>query len=208
MSIKIGIFDFFSYTIPGTLYLGLLWYTDQVFLNGQHTSCLSRFTDNIIFISILLVLSYLTGLLLNRIVYSVWWKPFSKNLNELAFKNLTIKYETVRVLIKLNPSHYYLYRVCVSLGNNELSEKIDRYDALAVLLMNTSFVLFLFSMANLIFFLLCGLKIESLFSTLIILLTSFLAIIEAKRQRTWALKLVYNYMITQKYILNRNIKKA
>jgi len=172
MSITIGFYDFFSYTVPGLLYL----YTINKFLeiiNFPYVS-LEDISLDIWFAIIGVVLSYIVGALLDTFAYR-WYLLFHKNkVEQRVIDNFKKYYPDLKVDFAIHDRR--LAFSFIRHNNLELAENIDKFKALSIMLQNISFGLLLFSVVQIIKLILGGYSDFVLVSMLITLIFSYVAI--------------------------------
>jgi hypothetical protein len=138
MSITLGIYDVFSYAIPGILYLFTfnealkllrLPYVDVAQLdNGSHLILLG-------------LLSYLVGHLFDHISHHIWYRRFYPGKSEIrAFSSFK---STSGVQPDFNPNEWSILLSVIRHNNIEVCNAIDKNKATSIMLRNVSFALFL-----------------------------------------------------------------
>lgn len=141
MSITIGIYDFFSYTIPGMIYLVVAYATLNLFLPINVD--LHEVSDAIIWGSIflLVLLSFLVGHLFDFISHRLWYRLFYRsNSQARSYEKFT---KITGVKASFNPHEWTVLLGVIRHNDLQLSDAIDRNKATSIMLRNISFALFL-----------------------------------------------------------------
>lgn len=141
MSITIGIYDFFSYTVPGTVYL-LVAYSALNLVRPTNVD-LSKFSDAAIWGSLILLVffSFLMGHIFDSISHRAWYRLFYRGgSQERAYDQFT---KIVGVKVFFNPHQWSILLAAIRHNNAQLAEAIDRNKATSIMLRNISFALFL-----------------------------------------------------------------
>jgi len=141
MSITIGIYDFFSYTVPGMIYLVVAYATLNLF--RPITVDLHGVSDAIIWGSIILLvlLSFLVGHLFDFISHRLWYRLFYRgNSQARAYEKFT---KITGVKAAFNPREWTVLLGVIRHNNLQLSDAIDRNKATSIMLRNISYALFL-----------------------------------------------------------------
>jgi hypothetical protein len=190
--IKLGIYDFFAYTVPGVFYLFTTAYFCIAF--GVVTIDLQALL-NLSFIQILLVagLAYVTGFILDRIA-RLWDRLFRpKNLAQvvldefkLTHRELDFKFEGADWPILLA----YLRRHDVG-GTAE----IERFNVTHIMLRNVSLNLLALSLIQIVQYFRTNFYIWYLVSFLVLLVLSILAAQQAARFNRWFYSANYEAII-------------
>ena len=96
MQLQIGIYDFFSITIPGGLFLGVLVYA---FIPNSDVIHFVK-TVNFTMVIILAILSYIVGHIISYISKVLWgWFGRHKKLREEAFTKVLAEHPEIEALI-------------------------------------------------------------------------------------------------------------
>lgn len=150
MSITIGVYDFFAYTIPGLLYLYILHESGKVLLKTPNVFALQ--IDPLALILLIAVAAYATGFFFDTLVGRPWhnlwcrfWYPgrsAEEALRKLAkhFSKLGIHFE---------PGDWEILFAVLRLRQPSLARSIDKFEADSVMFRNVSFGLFLLALFQL-----------------------------------------------------------
>jgi hypothetical protein len=172
MSITIGFYDFFSYTVPGILYL--YTFNQLLGLIKFPQLCVGEFRLDIGTVLLGLVLSYVAGSLLDTFAYR-WYLLFHKfKVEQKVIDNLKKSLPDLKIDFTVHDRR--LIFSFIKHNNLELAEYIDKFKALSIMLQNISFGLFLFSIVQIINLLLSGFSTVVLAAMLAALIFSYVAI--------------------------------
>ena len=139
MSIRIGIYDFFAYTIPGGLLLLLLFYGMDSFGVAGIWEKLNALTTPQIFL--LVVGAYLVGFIFNPFAtkWSSWFE--SRNFEQDILDR--IKKRNPALPVDIEAKDWAIWFASIRRENLELALEIDRYMAVAKMLRGVSLFLVL-----------------------------------------------------------------
>jgi len=141
VSIKLGVYDFFSYTLPGTIYLFIIIYL----FSDRNLDYIKFLFDNSNFTLLLIfgLFAYLLGIMMHPLCLMIWNRLFMRaNLKEQALKNFRSSYGYEDFFEGRHNS------VCIArirLNNVESADRIDKHSANRIMLINLSFGLALAS---------------------------------------------------------------
>ena len=184
MSIRIGLYDFFAYTLPGVFYLLIVAFGLVIFgfvkIDFQSLSNLSLF-------SFLLFLGggYLVGLLLDPLAYR-WGRLFQKRTRDarkLAFE--TFHNDHPWVTLNFKSGDWGILLRTIKSRSSEAAIDIEQHNVASIMLRNISFGLALIAGLYLLFFFV----VSNSFWNLLLAGTSFglsyTAIRRSKVRRHW-----------------------
>src|SRR3989304_1987727 len=132
MSITIGIYDFFSYTVPGMIYLLAAYATLNLFRPININ--LRGVSDAIVWGSIILLvlLSFLVGHLFDFISHRLWYRLFYRgNSQARAYDKFT---KITGVKTSFNPYQWTVLLGVIRHNDLQLSDAIDRNKATSIML--------------------------------------------------------------------------
>jgi len=177
MSLSLGIYDVFSYIIPGSIYL-------FVFLHLTHWARNFITSPIQLWHGILLVaLSYLLGILLDPIAVFMWYRFFtSKNLHLNELEN--IKKNNPNLEITFSEKQWAVL-MSHSMLHYQNDSHIDRYATLKIMLRNVSFGLVILSGVYLILFFINHYSLINISICIASLLLSIIAGREAQKFDHW-----------------------
>lgn len=203
MNIKLSVHDFFSNTIPGLFYISIVIYFNKMILHNNYPITISNF--NIYIVAIILIIAFVLGLIMDRVVNICWWNLFTKSIREKVLQEIKLRYFDLE--IKLSVSHYLLYKRYINNNNQEYYEIIDRYDANATLLKDISFSSLLFAIIELIYIFLNGFDIYHFSIFLIAIFFTVISLLEAIKYRKWAIINVFDFVISSNLSFNKLVFK-
>ena len=147
MSIKINLYDFFAYTVPGSLYLIATFYFCLIFgvLNLDWQLIRETIKDQSL---LLIILSYLAGFTFDPIS-RYWYRRFAPlGLEKIMFDVFRVAHPDINV--KFTPSDWNILHAFIRRQNIEEYSEIEKFNANKVMLRNTSFSLLLMSILTLL----------------------------------------------------------
>lgn len=180
MNIKISVYDFFAYTIPGSLLLFSVPYTLIIFDFVPRDVLL--FSPSPIQVIIILGSAYVVGLLFEPIG-KFWYGRFRpKNHSEVVLAELKKRYPSYDI-------HFHGHEWTVLLAyirreNPEVASEIERVNATNIMLRNISFVLIVLAVIELVRFAL-GLNLLHLIISLFLIIFSVISGREAVKFAQW-----------------------
>ena len=156
MSLQIGIYEFFAYTIPGIIYLFL---TGYFLIVGYRIQTVSYTIENIPLPLFLLglVFAYVVGLLVDPIAKKVWYNKFFRpksGLPKLTESVDVIYGEFVAeygIRTMIHPKYWYPVLIWLHKENPETAASFERFNASRILLRNVSFALVILAISQIIF---------------------------------------------------------
>jgi hypothetical protein len=190
MSIRIGIYDFFAYTIPGAVYLSAIVYL----LHTLHVVSVdpTSFSLSIPDIVILAVLSYISGLVLDPLPAPLWERLFgSKEVSEVALDEF--KQDHPSLAINFGAKDWPILLAYIRLEDIDVASDIDKSNAMSKMFKNICFGFFIFSAISIIQVPRAG--FWSVLLPLMFLLLSFLAGRQGTRFRRWFYLMIYEAIV-------------
>lgn len=145
MSIKIGIYEFFAYTIPGIVYLSVGAYLLYVF--GRIQINLQTLADWPLSIyALVLLVAYILGLLMDPIAKKVWYDRLFVPRDKLheGIETVELVYASVLKQFtkpKVHPQYWYSVLIHLHKENPEVASSLERFNASRIMLRNISFIL-------------------------------------------------------------------
>lgn len=196
MSIKIGVHDFFAYTIPGVVYL--LVFAIQAHIFGLATFDLSTLELSLGLILGVTLIAYLVGQLLDTVSSNVLPRIYDpkggKGTNlERALQKLRNDYGdrlTANVQLRDWPV-LYMY---VKQRNENVTERIDGFNAQGIMLRNVSLALLLLAI-GLLLRQLVALSFQQFLFSIVSLVFSVIAFRRARRVGGWFYSSIYEAAI-------------
>lgn len=181
MSITFGIYDFFSYTVPGFLYI-LTINQLLAILRFPHFG-VENISFDIGFALVGVVSAYVVGSLLDSFAYK-WYLLFYKNrIEQRALDSIKKNYPGLKVDFDIKDRR--LLFSFVKHNNLELAENIDKFKALSIMFHNISFGLFLFLLVQIASLLVDGYSTTALIAMVAAGAFSFVAIRRSSLFNFW-----------------------
>ena len=181
MSIPFSIFDFFSYTIPGMLYIFTINYL-LVILKYPSID-ISRLSNEIGYALLGVILAYAVGHLMETFAYKWYWLFNKDKALREAFSRLKPNFSRAKLDISVEDR-----RVILSfLKHNdlELTVYIEKFSAICMMLHNLSLGLFLFSLVQIIQVIINGVSALPIVSFIAGLIFSYVAVKRSKLYNFW-----------------------
>lgn len=199
MSITLGIYDIFSYAIPGILYLftfneGLkllrLPFVDVLQLdNGTHLILLG-------------LLSYLVGHLFDYVSHHIWYRRFYPGKSaERAFS--TFKASS-GLDPDFSPNQWPILLSVIRYDNMEVCNTIDKNKATSIMLHNVSFALFLLTIVVAVSVITSGFLLVLLLTAIATLAGSIVSLRRGDIFDQWFYMLIYQ----QSLVYGNNLKEV
>jgi hypothetical protein len=181
MSITFGIYDFFSYTIPGVLYILAINSLFQIFKFPSLT--LSNLGSDLGYVLAGVVIAYVAGQLMDPLAYR-WYLLFNKNkVEKYAIEQLKNRYPKLNIGFGISDR-----RILFSFirhNNLELAETIDKFKAISIMLQNLSLGLFLFGLVQIMELIRAGFSLSSILICIAMWAFSFIAIKRSSLYNQW-----------------------
>lgn len=181
MSIPFSVFDFFSYTIPGMLYIFTINYLLGIL---KYPSVdISRLNNEIGYALLGIVLAYAVGHLMETFAYRWYWlfnkdkalhEAFSRLKPNFARAKLDISVEDRRIVLSF-----------LKHNDLELTVYIEKFSAICMMLHNLSLGLFLFALAQIIQIIINGFSAFPIVSSIGGLIFSYVAVKRSKLYNFW-----------------------
>lgn len=204
MSITIGIYDFFSYTIPGAIYLFVLFEVYKL-LTGSYPPI---DLGNVGHIILGAIASYLLGTTLNPLSRVFWYFPYrAKHVPAQEEYYERIKQRYPEVNIKFNKGQWPLILTHIRKENLGLANFIDRSKAVAVMLRSASLGVMLFAITQGIEFVASGYSIIYGATTIFSVLFSLAARHEGREFNRWYYQSIYEYAVAEKLPLSDLVER-
>ena len=147
MSTRIGIYDLFAFTIPGSIYIGSLLYMLVTF--GYINLDLQGIQLSVVHILILGILAYLLGILFDSVSDYLWYKWVKpKNIPEKILS--TIKERYPKLNIEFDSIEWPLLMARIRRESMDVTAEIDKFKALGKMLNNISFSFLILSVFQLV----------------------------------------------------------
>ena len=151
MSITIGVFDFFSYAIPGSLYLLTAIYLASIFNGSKIDIQYITLTGELIVV--FGIGGYLTGVLFDLVAGKIWGWIFKGNqVRVKALTEFKKRYETMKV--RFEATDWPVLLAYIKHNSPENVFIIEKDKALSMMLQNLSLCCFVFFVGQVFYLLL------------------------------------------------------
>ena len=195
MSIRIGIYDFFAYLIPGVFYLLVAAFGLTMF--GIVNIDLAQLMDISLFgFLVLLAAGFIVGLLFDLLAYK-WFLLFRKRnsmARQEAFDAILKKYPWLE--LGFQPEEYSLMLKAIKIQIPEATMDIEHHNAIHIMFRNISLGLFIASLIFLLVFIIVFTHIGNLALAIFAFLLSYLAIDRSAQRRRWFYMDTYEAFVT------------
>jgi hypothetical protein len=207
MSIRIGLYDFFAYTLPGIFYLLIAAYGLAVF---QFVKVDLSTLDSLSLFSFLVVVGagYITGLLLDPMAYR--WARFFQGRNREAAKFAFEEFHSHHPWLELNfkPADWGILLRIIKSKSIEAAMDVEQHNVASIMLRNISLGLLLVSAIYLLFFFTVSTNIWNLILAGIFFSLSITAIRRSRLRRHWFYIAIFeafaaHYLPQEKWIGNK-----
>jgi hypothetical protein len=184
MSLRIGLYDFFAYTIPGALYFMILgFWLDAYNIISIDESIVYKLTlpAFLIFIGV----GYICGLLVDAIAYR-WLRLFrgrNRKAAEKAFQEFCKNYSSLNVNIR--PGDWGMLLRAIKSKSLDAAADIEQHNVTAIMLRNISLGFILCSICLLVYFFIGNYSVWNIILCLIFILFSRIALIRSAVRRHW-----------------------
>ena len=191
MGIKVTLYDFFAYTIPGGFYIATFVYLGVMLgfisIDAQILESLSL--SQIIAFAII---AYVTGLILDPTSRPWYYRFFSKSFNQESLDDVN-SWSSIK--ITTDPKSWAVLLMFIRVQENSISDSIERYNATTIMLRNISFSLLLSSMITLILIFQTQFYFWNIALCVILFCLSILAGREAARFHRWFYQAMYQAIV-------------
>ena len=198
MSVTLGIYDVFSYAIPGLLYLFI--FTEVLRLLHLPSFDTAKF-DNFVYLVLIGLLSYLVGHVFDYISHNIWYRVFYRgHTEERAYEKFK---EIPGINVDFDPRQWSILFSVLRHNNFELVNSIDKNKATSIMLRNVSFALFLLAIVSAIRTFANGFSLISLLLSIIALIASIVALRRSDMFNLWFYSMIYQ----QSFVYGSNLKE-
>jgi hypothetical protein len=189
MSIAFGIYDFFSYTVPGVLYI--LVANQVLFLFRMPSIDLNNLNTNIGSALLWVVAAYIVGHLMDSFAVRWYYLVNKFHAETSALHDFREKHKDMSIDFTIN-DRQSLFSV-VRHNNPELARYIDNFKAISIMLNNISLALLLFAVEQFLAAVMQGFSLRALFVIFISLMFSYVAIKRSAVFNEWHWEAVYQH---------------
>jgi hypothetical protein len=199
MSITLGIYDVFSYAIPGILYL--FTFNEVLKLLGLMPFDLAQL-NNAAYGILLVLLAYLVGHLFDQISHFIWYRRFyARKSEERAYARIK---SLPDVRADFVPMQWPVLLSVIRHNDMELCNTIDKNKATSIMLRNVSFALFLLAIVSVISIFISGFSLISL----LVVISSLIGCIVALRRGDSFNQGFYMLIYQQSLVYGTNLKEV
>jgi hypothetical protein len=203
VSITLGIYDIFSYAIPGILYLFTL--NEGLRLLRLPFVDISQLNNNSHLV-LLGLLSYLVGHLFDFISHSVWYRRFYPGRSaERAYTSFKA-YSGLKP--DFDPHQWSILLSVIRHDNMEVCNTIDKSKATSIMLRNVSFALFLLTIVFAVSAFTSGFSLVYFLGAIATLVSSIVSLRRGDNFNQWFYRLIYQqslvYGSSLKEVLDNN----
>jgi hypothetical protein len=189
MSIAFGIYDFFSYTVPGVLYilvanqLLLLFKLPGIDINNLNTNIGSAL--------LWVVVAYVVGQLMDSFAIRLYYLINKFHAETKAMKEFREKHKGLIIDFTIN-ERQTLFSV-IRHNNLDLALFIDNFKAISIMLNNISLALFLFSIEQVVAIFFNGFSLAALATIAVSAIFGYVAITRSALFNEWHWAAVYRH---------------
>ncbi len=195
MSITLGIYDLFSYLIPGLLYLYIgnevLRIFGQKYIDISVLAQGGQSSINLITGTLILVLAYVLGNIIEIVRGYLFDNWLYSNVPDQALTKIRRRMSRAGMTVEFNHSEWSIYQEVLRVRNGEIGET-DRHKAEALMMRNLSFGSLLYAALQLMEFIL---QTNSYYHILLGLLAIGVSILTWRRARRfdeWNYRSIYS----------------
>lgn len=206
MSIRLSLYDFFAYMIPGVFYILITAIGLSTF--GFVDIDLSQWTDLSLFpFLILLGLGYVLGQLIDEIAYR--WLRLHRGRSRIARQKAVTSFRQRYpwIDIDLVPEEWAIFLKAIQIQTPHLVPEIEQQNALSIMLRNISLGLIVTAVMFFLFFIIVYPHIGNLIIALIALALSFLAIDRSSLRRHWFYMGIYEAFATNLLLQQKKLER-
>lgn len=187
MSIRIGVYDLFSHTLPGVIYLFSIIYVVKLY---DPTSIpIDFFNLSIGQMVIYGTLSYIITILLDPFA-NFWFRIF---ISKSAAANRLQELDKIHHKISLNfkPHEWPIFLAFIKQESMEVATDIERFKATHVMLRNIGFGLLIFGLIQLVMFFARKFSLSHFFTAIPCFIFSIIAIKQGAKYDSWFYSMIY-----------------
>jgi len=194
MSIRLGIYDFFAYTVPGGLYILLLVYSLQEF---QFIAIDFRSVDlSLMQIIIYAVLAYVVGLVADPIVNKSWYRLFKREgLHKSALRELKDRYPDLE--FNFTSKYWPVLLAYMKKEDIDTAVEMERHNVTNIMLRNVSFIFLVLSLIQFIQFGSQGFPVWRMVLGIVFLTFSIVAVQQSLKFGRWFFLSIFEGMVAR-----------
>ena len=181
MSISLSLYDIFSITVPGLIYLFAINELLRAF-SKPYVDILQISTSGQILL--LVLAAFVLGHLFNPFTYDRWYRLFVKTYEDkMVLERINSRFPELK--LKFKPTDSEILFAVIQSRNKGLADRIETHRANAIMMRNISFGLFLIGLVELTYFIMSNYAISFLATTILCFIFSRVAIGSARRFYEW-----------------------
>ena len=193
MSIRIGVYELFAYTIPGGFYilttLYLLASFGVISIDFQMITSIS-----VAAFLVLTVLAYIAGMVFDPIAKNIWYRFFlPDDVSEQAYDDF--KANQKELDIKFHSKDWYILLAYLKQANIEIAAEVEKFNTSRMLLRNVSFCFALLSIGSIVQFFVYNYYIWSIVLFLVFLMLSIVAGKQSAKFHRWFFSSVFQSFV-------------
>lgn len=203
MSLRIGLYEFFAYTIPGVFYIIITMFALTIF--GFVQFDLERLLNLSLFsFLVLLGAGYITGLLIDSIAYR-WYLLFINRQGAAKYVALE-EFLALHpwVILDYKPEDWSILLNAVKNKSIDTAMDIEQHNVASIMLRNISLSFMLISIIFLLRFIIVNPDYWNLIIFGFTLLLSIIAIRRSKRRRHWFYMGIFDAFVAIYYLPDKN----
>jgi len=192
MSISIGVYDFFAYTIPGIIYL----YVVNEFLHLLKLPYIAiNEISNITQVILIAVVAYILGIIFETFAFYYFKILYHKDKHrkEEALDDFNFQYKDIKH--NLSANEVSLYWNAIQHKNPQITDMINRTMAQSIMLRNISLGFLMLAILYIFLFVLNGFLANYI---LVVLISFVFSLLAARRSRTfylWYYRDIYGFVL-------------
>lgn len=186
MSITLGIYDVFSYAIPGLLYL--FAFNEGLKLLNLPSVDITQL-DNVAYLFLIGLLSYLVGHLFDYISHHVWYRRFYPGKSAERAYSSFVNYSDLES--DFRPHQWPMLLSVIRHHDMGVCNTIDKNKATSIMLRNVSFALFLLTIIFLVSAFSSGFSAGFLITAVGMLIGSIVSLRRSDNFNQWFYLLIY-----------------
>jgi hypothetical protein len=181
MSVTFGFYDFFSYTLPGALYILTINQFLGTFKFPNVT--INDLGANLGYAIVGLGIAYVIGHLMDAFGFR-WYSLFNRNIAERrAISEFKNNYPELKIAFDVRDRRMLMS--FIRHNDLPLAESIDQYKAISIMLENISFALFLFALLQAVEMLINGFSVLGALALVAALIFSFISVKRSALFNQW-----------------------
>lgn len=191
MSVSIGIFDLYSFMIPGLLYLFVLNETARVMKLGYFD--FSQLKDNLWLGVGILAIAYIFGHTLSSLTFRIWFRLFYRHeRSQRAYE----KFKESNPDVNYRHESWGILMAVIRRDNPDIAQRIEKNIVDAIMFRNVSFGFMLFAVVQLITGFSTVFSVTIIAAIILASLMSGLAIRQSNKYDSWFFNSIFEHAIT------------